>query len=110
MKALLFSLALLIALLAPMVSGANNVTVFQSQDINIAPNPTPVIVPENKPDVIVQERKEVVIAPPPAKKTEVVVPAPVKKTEVNIPGFESTFAIIGMGILVALRSLRKRLR
>lgn len=110
MKELLLGLTLLIALLAPLAAGADNATVYQNQTINVAPNPTPLIVPENKPDVIVQEKKEIVVVPTPEKKTEVVVPTPVKKTEVNIPGFESIFTIIGIGILVAMRSFREKFR
>ncbi len=97
MKTLL-ALALLLALLAPLASGASNVTVKGNADVNIAPdtNPDVVVVPEEKPDVVVQEKKEV----------EVVPTAPAEKTEVNVPGFEAAFAAVG--ILAALSVLRRK--
>lgn len=107
MKTIL-ALALLLALLAQLSSGANNVTVKGNADVNVAPgtnpnvtivnqaNPNEAAAPENKPDVVVQEKKEVVVVPT----------TPAKKTEVNIPGFDAAFA--AMGILAALRALKRK--
>lgn len=115
MKTLL-ALALLLVLLAPLASGANDITIKGNADVNVAPDTYPdvvvneaepdvVVIPEDKPDVVVVPEDEPDVIVQEERDVEVV-PIPVERDEVNIPGFEAAFAAVG--ILAALRALRRK--